>query len=179
VLEVGFRPAVDPAQPYGFGVERTVPCDRCLRHWQQTLLRATVQALLAEIPGLGATVAVDVKHNFAWVQQYNPKAHVSDRFNPERHPRGDPECRLRVKRRGNQERPNGLASERTEYLWGDGTGVVAATDPRYGDVVLAEHTLPFNEHDSISYHPLHRQAAANLGGQPTNVTAEDSSARRA
>ena len=61
VLELGFRPVLDSTQPYGFASERTVPCDRYLRHWQQTLdpavlqalLHATVHALQAEIPGLG------------------------------------------------------------------------------------------------------------------------------
>lgn len=70
VLEVGFRPAMDPTQAYGFDGERTVPCDRYLRHRQQTLdpavlqalLQATVHAVQAEIPGLGTTVAFDVKH---------------------------------------------------------------------------------------------------------------------
>lgn len=180
VLELGFRPAVDPTQPYGFDVERTVPCDRSLRHWQQTLdpailqalVQATVHALQAEIPGLGTTVAVDVKHLYAWVRQNNPKAYVSDRFNPARQPHGDPDCRLGVKRRSNQERPDGSSTERAEYVWGYGTGVVAATDPRYGDVVLAEHTLPFNEHDSTYYHPLYRQTVVALGDRPTNVTAD-------
>jgi Transposase DDE domain len=180
VLELGFRPVLAPGQPYGFDVERTVPCDRYLRHWQQTLappilqalLRATVCALQAEIPGLGTTVAVDVKHIYAWAQANNPKAFVTDRFNPARQPRGDPDCRLGVKRRSNQERVDGPPTERAEYVWGYGTGVVAATDPRHGDVVLAEHTLPFNEHDSTDYHPLYRQTVATLGVRPTNVTAD-------
>jgi hypothetical protein len=180
VLELGFRPVPDPTQPYGFAVEHTVPCARYLRHWQQTLdpvilqalLRATVHALQAEIPGLGTTVAFDVKHIYAWVQQNNPKAYVQDRFTPSRQPSGDPDCRLGVKRRSNQERPDGPPTERAEYVWGYGTGVAAATDPRYGDVVLAEFTQPFNEHDSTSYHPLHRQTLAALGFRPTNVTAD-------
>src|SRR5581483_1636987 len=33
VLEIGFRPVLDPGAPYGFDVEQTVPCDRWLRHW--------------------------------------------------------------------------------------------------------------------------------------------------
>jgi hypothetical protein len=180
VLELGFRPVADPAQPYGFDVERTVPCDRYLRHWQQTLappilqalLRATVHALRAEIPGLGATVAFDVKHIYAWVQQNNPKAYVSRRYDPARQPRGDPDCRLGVKRRSNQERPDGPPRERAEYVWGYGTGVAAAIDPRYGDVVLAEDTRPFNDHDSTYYHPLYRRTVAALGFPPTNVTAD-------
>jgi hypothetical protein len=180
VLELGFRPVLDPAQPYGFAVERTVPCDRYLRHWQQTLdpallqalLQATVRALQAEIPGLGTTVAVDVKHIYAWVQENNPKAYVHERFDPARQPRGDPDCRLGVKRRSNQERPAGTSTEQKEYLWGYGTGVVAATDRRYGDVVLAELTQPFNAHDSTYYHPLYRRTVAALGGRPTNVAAD-------
>src|SRR6266705_2894697 len=57
VLEVGFRPVLDPTHRYGFDVEQTVPCDRWLRHKQQTLdnpmlralMRETVHALQAEI----------------------------------------------------------------------------------------------------------------------------------
>lgn len=180
VLELGFRPVRNPTQPYGFDVEQTVPCERYLRHWQQTLdpvilqalLQATVHALQAEVPGLGTTVAFDVKHIYAWVQQNNPKAYVSDRFNPNQQPCGDPDCRLGVKRRSNQERPDGPPTERAEYVWGYGTGVAAATNPRYGDVVLAEWTQPFNAHDSTAYHPLHRQATVTLGFRPTNVTAD-------
>lgn len=75
VLDVGFRPVPDTRQRYGFDVECTVPCDRWLRHWQQhldnallqALLRPTVRALQAEIPGLGATVAYDVKHIYMQV----------------------------------------------------------------------------------------------------------------
>src|SRR5690348_10244998 len=69
VREIGFRPVWDAAQPYGFDVERTVPCARWLRHWQQhldnallrALLRRTVQDLRTAMPGLGVTVAYDVK----------------------------------------------------------------------------------------------------------------------
>ena len=65
VLELGFRPVLDPTQLYGFDVERTVPGDRWLRHWQQHLDNAvlqalfgqTVHALQAAIPGLGDTIA--------------------------------------------------------------------------------------------------------------------------
>jgi hypothetical protein len=180
VVELGFRPVPDPTQPYGFAVERTVPGARWLRHQQQhldpavlqALLRATVTALQAEIPELGTTVAVDVKHIYAWVQENNPKAYVTERHDPERQPRGDPDCRLGVKRSTNQEQPSGPPTVRKEFVWGYGTGLVSATAPRYGDVVLAECTQPFNEHDLTYYHPLHRAAEANLGFRPTNVAAD-------
>lgn len=180
VLELGFRPVRELRQPFGFDVERTVPCARWLRHQQQhldhgmlrALLAATVPALQREILGLGTTVAVDVKHIYAWAQENNPKAYVTERYDAERQPRGDPDCRLGVKRATNQERPTGPPAVRKEYLWGYGTGVASATDHWYGDVVLAEWTQPFNEQDVTYYHPLYRQAVASLGGPPTNVAAD-------
>ena len=58
VLEIGFIAVADPQALYGFDVEQTVPCDRWLRHKQQTLSNGTLQALFkktvkalqAEIP---------------------------------------------------------------------------------------------------------------------------------
>ena len=129
-------------------------------------------ALLQEIPGLGETVAVDVKHIYAWVQENNPKAYVTTRFDPERQPRGDRDCRLGVKRSTNQEQPDGTSKARKEYVWGYGTGVVAATDPRYGDVVLAEYTQPFNQTDPTYYRPLYQRTVETLGFRPKNITAD-------
>lgn len=180
VLEIGFRPVPDATQPYGFDVGRTVPCDRWLRHWQQrldnallqALLRETVHALQAEIPGLGETVAVDVKHLYAWVAQNNAKAYVPGRYDPARQSAGDPDCRLGVKTSSNQERADGTTKQTKEYVWGYGSGVGAATDPAYGAVVLAEYTQPFNEVDSTYYHPLYERTSAALSFRPTNVTAD-------
>jgi hypothetical protein len=146
VLEVGFTPVLDPAAPYGFDVQRTVPGERWLRHKQQTLchehlrllLGRTVQALCDEIPGLGETVAIDVKHIYAWVKENNPREFLPDRFHKEQQPKGDPDCRLGVKRSHNREQADGSTTASKECLWGYGSGVVAATTPDYGDVVLAE-----------------------------------------
>jgi hypothetical protein len=33
--------------------------------------------------------------------------------------------------------------------------VATATDPVYGDVILAEYTQPFNENDITFFHPLY------------------------
>jgi hypothetical protein len=179
VLEIGFRPVPDRAAPYGVDVAQTVPCDRWLRHWQQHLdnrllqavLQRTVRALQAEIPGLGETVAFDVKHLYAWVAANNHKAFVPNRYDPAQQPRGDPDCRLGVKTSSNQLRPDGTSKETKEYVWGYGAGVAAATDPCYGDVVLAEYTQPFNEVDSTYYHPLHARTAQALGRTPPNIAA--------
>jgi len=178
-LEIGFPPALDPTQPYGIDVGRTVPCARWLRHGQQhldnavlqALRRATVQALQDEIPGLGETVAFDVKHISAWVEQNTPNASVPDRYDPAQQPTGDPDCRLGVKTRSNRVRAEGTTTQTKESVWGYGSGVAATTDPDYGDVVLAEDTQPFNEVDSASYHPLYARVVAARGLRPTNVTA--------
>jgi hypothetical protein len=180
VLELGFQPVLDPTQRYGFDLEQSVPCDRWLRHKQRSvdnailrsLLRETVHALQAEIPGLGETVAVDVKHIYAWVTENNPKAYVTDRYDPERQPRGDPDCRLGVKRSHNQEQPDGSTKARQEYVWGYATGVVAASDPAYGDVVVAEYTQPFNETDPTYYRPLYQRTVDTLGFRPKNIAAD-------
>ena len=91
-----------------------------------------------------------VKHIYAWVAQNNRKAYVPDRYDPARQPAGDPDCRLGVKTSSNQERAAGPLKPTPlkptplkptqEYVWGYGSGVVAATDPAHGDVVLAEYT---------------------------------------
>jgi hypothetical protein len=180
VLELGFRPALDPTQPRGFDVGRTVPCDRWLRRQQQALdpavlralLAGTVRALAAEVPGLGTTVAVDVKHIYAWVRENNPRERVPRRFDPARQPRGDPDCRLGAKRLANQDGAPGGREPAKEYLWGYGTGLVSATDPVYGDAVLAELTQPFNRPDVTYFHPLHARAVAHLGRHPANLGAD-------
>ena len=176
VLLLGFRPVWDGSQPYGLDVEQTVPGERWLRHqqqhlpnaWLQTVLAGTVTALQAEIPSLGVTVAIDVKHIYAWVQENNPKAYVSEPFDPEHQPHGDPDCRLGVKRQHNQLEPDGSVRAKKEYVWGYGTGLVSATDHRYGDVVLAEFTQPFNETDISYFKPLQQQVRQMLGFAPTH-----------
>lgn len=111
VLELGFIPVDDPQAVYRFDVEQTVPGDRWLRHKQQwlahdslqALFKQTVATLQTEIPGLGQTVVADVKHIYAWVKQNNPREYLPNRFDPAQQPRGDPDCRLGVKRSHNQD----------------------------------------------------------------------------
>src|SRR5260221_6202950 len=62
----------------------------------QDLLAATVAALQAEIPGLGETVAFDVKHIYAWVKENNQRVYVKDRYDKTQRLAGDPDCRLGV-----------------------------------------------------------------------------------
>jgi hypothetical protein len=180
VLELGFRPHLDTSQPYGFRVGKTVPSVRhlnaILRSLDSRLLSdlfaQTVQALLAEIPGLGEVVAYDVKHIYANVKENNPRVYLKDRFCKDRQPKGDPDCRVGVKRSTNQEQPDGSKKEVKEYLWGYGSGVAAATIPDYGDVVLAEITRTFNQADVSYYYPLYLRTVVTLDRFPIHVTAD-------
>lgn len=180
VLELGFIPVSEPDQPYGFDVEQTVPCDRWLRHKQQKipneslqgLFKKTVEPLQAEIPGLGQTIVGDVKHLYAWVKENNPREFITDRFDPSQQPSGDPDCRLGVKRSSNQIDDDSQTEVKQEYLWGYGSGVMAATDPDYGDVVLAEYTQPFNETDPTYFEPLYERVVDNLGFRPPYFAAD-------
>jgi hypothetical protein len=180
VIELGFHLALDPTKPYGFDPEKTLPTRqwlgeklRSLDHaLLQDLLAATVAALQAEIPGLGETVAFDVKHLYAWVKENNDRAYVPERYDKTKRLAGDPDCRLGVKRSTNQELPDGSTDEKKELIWGYGSGVAAATTPDYGDVVLAEYTQPFNEGDVTYFRPLYQQAVVALNQFPTHVTAD-------
>jgi hypothetical protein len=180
VLELGFRPHLDLNQPYGFDVQRTVPSRRWLgqklrqldRFVLHDLLQATVRDLQEEIPGLGETVAFDVKHIYAWVKEKNARVSMKDRYCKDRQPRGDPHCKVGVKRSTNQEQADSSTKEKKEYLWGYGSGVASAIIAGYGDIILAEHTLPFNENDIAHFFPLYLQTVLHLGDFPHNITAD-------
>ena len=180
VIELGFRLVLDPNAPYGFDVERTLPCEFWLREklrsfdpaLLQALLQTTVRALQDEIPGLGETVAFDVKHIYAWVKENNARAYVPERYDKTKRLAGDPDCRLGVKRSTNKELPDGSTDEQKELIWGYGSGIAVSTHADYGTVVLAESTLPFNEGDITYFRPLYQRTVLALGQYPTNVTAD-------
>src|SRR5256885_4072777 len=178
--EIGFRLELDPTQPFGFDIEKTLPKKRWLNaklrsldhHLLQDLFTGSVHALQEAIPGLGETVAIDVKHIYAWVRENNPRESIKDRYSKDRQPKGDPDCRVGVKKSTNVEQPDGSTKQKKEYLWGYGSGVAAATIGGYGDVVIAEYTLPFNRGDVTYYLPLYCQAVFNLGFFPKYITAD-------
>jgi hypothetical protein len=180
VIELGFHLHPDYNARYGFDYEKTVPSQVWLRTKLRTLdqslltslLNATVAALKEEIPGLGETVAFDVKHIYAWVKENNERAYVKDRYDKTRQLAGDPDWKLGVKRSTNQEQPDGSTKEKTEKLWGYGSGVAAATVPGYGDAVLAEYTQPFNENDVTYYRPLYQKTVNALNHFPMYSTAD-------
>jgi len=180
VIELGFQLTLDPSAPYGFDCQRTLPSEvrlrqklrTCDQQLLQALLAATVAALHEAIPGLGETVAFDVKHIFAWVRENNPNVYVKGAFNVTHIPKGDPDCRLGVKKSSNQVQPDGSTKKKKVSLFGYGTGVAACTNPVYGDVVLAEYTLPFNEADVTYFRPLFQRTVVALDQFPIHIAAD-------
>jgi len=152
VIELGFQLVLDASQPYGFDVDATLPTrfwlGEKLRQLDQgvltELLAGTVRALADEIPGLGETVAFDVKHLYAWVKENNERVYVPERYDKSKRLSGDPDCRLGVKRSSNQEQPDGSTQEKKEYLWGYGSGSFETESRRHNrgsaDSGTAGHT---------------------------------------
>jgi hypothetical protein len=149
----------------------------------QYLLDETVHLLRAEltteVDDFGQTISLDTKHVLAWVKENNRKAYVSDRYDKTKQPAGDPDCRLGCKRRRNQrassKQPPPTPHDNPvpantisvgEYYWGYASGVVATKVPGWGEFVLAELTLPFDQPDVAYFHPLMADTERRLGFRP-------------
>jgi hypothetical protein len=180
VMELGFHLMPDATDLYGFDIQRTIPTARWLRKKMRRLdpfvltdlLEQTVHALQGEIDGTGEVISIDVKHIYAWVRENNPRESIHYRFKKENQPKGDPECRVGGKTSTNMIQSDGSKRERTEYLWGYGTGVVAVTSPVYGNVVLAEYTQTFNQTDVTYHQELYQRTIHALGGYPLHQAAD-------
>lgn len=141
----------------------------------QALLADSIQLILSELAQRGLSgidcISVDTKHVLAWVKQNNPKAYVTDRFNKDKQPHGDPDCKLGCKRRHNQVTParEGVPAATVkvgEYYWGYGSGIVVTKVSDYGEFVLAELTRPFDQGDLAYFFPLMHQVEERLGYRP-------------
>lgn len=173
VLELGFRPVPDDAQPLGFDVEQTLPSDRWLRHHQQhgataaaALLAASVHAIQQHDPNLSQVVAIDLTHHYAWVRENNQNQTLCPRFRRDRQPAGDPDCRLGAKKR--HPTPN---RSTTEAFWGYHSGIVGAPSA-LGDVVLAALVQPVVGQEITLFPALAAQTETVLGQRPANLTAD-------
>ena len=183
----GFPVHSDATMPLGFDALTSLPTQRhltqMLRHMPnaalQNLLASSVQRILLELAQHDAAgiecISLDTKHILAWVKENNPKAYVSERFNKEHQPKGDPDCKLGCKRRHNQRvepatptrQPVAASALQVgEYYWGYGAGIVVTKVPRWGEFVLAEWTQPFDCGDVSYFFPLMRQVEERLGYQP-------------
>lgn len=180
--------------PWGFDVEASLPTARHFTRMLRQIPNASLQWLLdetvrllqaelsSEVDDFGQAVSLDTKHILAWVRENNPKEYIKRRYVKEQQPAGDPDCRLGCKRRSNQSR--GRASSATppatptdnpvpagsiavaEYHWGYASGVVATKVPDWGEFVLAELTLPFDQPDVAYFYPLLADTERRLGFRP-------------
>ena len=158
---------------------RTIPNDTL-----QYLLADTVRLLKAELAKqdirLGETISMDTKHILAFVKENNPKAYITNRYDKNRQPKGDPDCKLGCKRKHNRRASSQEPPEKTpasnplpadtlsigEFYWGYASGIVAAKVPGAGEIVLAELTLPFDRPDVAYFFPLMAQVEQRLGRKP-------------
>ena len=188
---LGFPLAPSRHYPWGFDAQTSLPTarhfTRLLRKIPnavcQYLLDETVRLLQAElnteVDDFGQAISLDTKHIIAWVRENNPKDYVKDRYDKSKQPSGDPDCRLGCKRRRNQRTSSteplptpldnpvpGNTVRVAEYYWGYGSGVVATKIPGWGEFVLAERTLPFNQPDVAYFHPLMTDSERRLGFRP-------------
>jgi hypothetical protein len=177
-------------QPWGFDADASLPTARHLTRMlrstpnavSQYLLDETVRLLQAELAteanDFGQAISLDTKHILAWVRENNSKDYVKDRYDKTKQPNGDPDCKLGCKRRRNQrassKEPPPTPSDNPvapnvsigEYYWGYASGVVATKIPDWGEFVLAELTLPFDQPDVAYFQPLMADTERRLGFRP-------------
>jgi hypothetical protein len=196
VYWLGFARVPDPTARHGFNVAASVPKRRhfstVLRSLPnaalQFLLDATVDLLRATLPedqqaSFGDIIAGDTQALLAWVAENNPKQYIKEgRLDKTRQPKGDPDCKLGVKKSRNSAPSDADGSEQptptsdavpasklqvgVDIFWGYASGVVATRLSDGTEVVLAERTRPFNESDPSYFHPLMAMVEARLGRRP-------------
>ena len=177
--------------PWGFDAQASLPTPRHFTRLLRKIPNAVCQYLLdetvrllkaeliTEVDDFGQAISLDTKHIIAWVRENNLKDYVKGRYDKTKQPAGDPDCKLGCKRRRNQRTssieppptpPNNPVPGNTvrvaEYYWGYGSGVVATKIPGWGEVVLSELTLPFNQPDVAYFHPLMADTERRLGFRP-------------
>jgi len=195
---LGFPLVPSAAYSWGFDADKSLPTARHFGRVLRTLPNATLQFLLdglvhliqAELPkdqAFGEAVSCDTKHIIAWVKENNPKAYVKDRYDKDKPPKTDPDCRLGCKRRHNKktdaaESPNDTTSAALptpttdpvpantvsvgEFYWGYASGVIATKVPGWGEFVVAEKTQPFDQGDVSYFFPLLTDSQRRLGFRP-------------
>jgi hypothetical protein len=188
IWALGFPLVADAAQPHRFDAEASLPTQRHFCHKLsvipneilQNLLDGQVAWLQEQLgPQFGQVVSIDTKHIMAWVKENNPKTFIKEgRFDKERQPAGDANCKLGCKRRRNQRTPTSEgqpASEKVsigEYYWGYASGVAATKIPDVGEFVLAELTQTFDHADATYFFPLIAHVERRLGFRPPFGTAD-------
>jgi len=140
----------------------------------QTLLDGQVSWLKKQVgDDFGNVISIDTKHILSWVKENNLKAFIEEgRYDKNRQPAGDPDCKLGCKRRKNQITPTkeGTPASKTvsigQYYWGYASGVAATKVADVGEFVLAEVTRTFDHADITYFFPLMNQVENRLGHRP-------------
>ena len=189
---LGFPLLASSAYTWGFDVDACLPTHRHFTRMMRTipnealqfLLDSTVTLLQNALPkgaNFGQAISLDTKHILAWVKENNPKAFLTgdQRYDKERQPTGDPDCRLGCKKRRNQRssapQQSGTPLENPvsantlkvgTFYWGYATGIVATKVPDWGEFVLAERTQTFDRSDVSYFFPLMDDTTRRLGFHP-------------
>jgi hypothetical protein len=162
----------------------------------QSLVEQTVHLLSSALPAhvdFGNAVSFDTKHIIAWVKENNPKAHIAaDRFDKDKQPAGDSDCKLGCKRRTNKgsgklplpalptrttpaaegKPAQHLGSGIGEFYWGYASAIAVTKVPVWGEFILAELTATFDHPDVGYFFPLMQQVEQHLGRKPRFGTAD-------
>lgn len=170
-------------QPLGFDAEESLPTRQHFCHvlttlsqpLLQSLLSAQVQTLQKLLPEtFGQVVSIDTTLIIAWVKENNPKSFIKEgRFDKEKQPAGDSDCKVGCKRRHNRQTPasegispEGLPASVGEFYWGYASGAVVTKVEGYGEFVLAELTDTFDKGDTLYFFSLMAQVEERLGFRP-------------
>jgi hypothetical protein len=190
VWVLGFPLVPSRRYSWGFDVQASLPTARHFTRMLRKVPNAKLQYLLdqtvhliqtelaTEIDDFGQRISLDTKHIIAWVRENNPKDYVEGRYDKSKQPSGDLNCRLGCKRRRNQrasakdppptpnDNPIPAHISVGEYYWGYASGVAATKIPDWGEFVLAELTLPFDQPDVAYFYPLMTDVERRLGFRP-------------
>ena len=170
---------------HGFDPELSLPTRQQFSHVLRTLDNACLQLLLTEqvqqlqslLPAsFGQTISLDTSHILAWVKENNPRQFIKEgRFDKEKQPTGDADCKLGCKRAHNRllKTPSKegmpaefIAYKDKEFYWGYASGAVVTKVTGWGEFVLAEMTDTFDKDDVRYFFPLMAQVEAHLGFRP-------------
>lgn len=182
---LGFPLQPSPDFEWGFDPEISLPHVRHFRlvlrtlpnEHLQFLLDHTVRLIRTELPAeveFGQCICGDTKHILAWVKENNPKAYLkrSERYDKNRQPKADKDCKLGCKKRSNQSQTpttDGVPARTVsvgQYYWGYASGIIATKVPGWGEFVLAELTQTFDKGDTTFFFPLMAATEARLGFKP-------------
>lgn len=185
IWALGFPLFGQTATRHGFDPERSVPTrqqfSRVLRDLDNACLQAGLTAQVQQLQSLlpesfGQTVSLDTSHILAWVKQNNPRQYIKEgRYDKEKQPTGDPDCKVGCKRSHNRlvktPRKSGKAGSTVvlkdkEFYWGYASGAVVTKVPDWGEFVLAEMTDTFDKADVRFFAPLMAQVEQRLGFRP-------------